>query len=81
MSIAVDTGNSTARIWRKVDLSTRSVALILTTGIVSYLVLVPLIMADWLMHNGSARNEDLARIEQEEEEKIEAAFDTVRGEK
>ena len=44
MSIAVDTGNSTARIWRKVDLSTRSAALILTTGIVSYLVLVPLIM-------------------------------------
>ena len=38
-------------------------------------------MADWLMRNGSARNEDLARIEQEEEEKIEAAFDTVRGEK
>lgn len=37
-------------------------------------------MADWLMRNGSARNEDLARIEQEEEEKIEAAFDTVRGE-
>ena len=38
-------------------------------------------MADWLMRNGSARNEDLTRIEQEEEEKIEAAFDTVRGEK
>jgi hypothetical protein len=38
-------------------------------------------MADWLMRNGSARNEDIARIEQEEEEKIEAAFDTVRGEK
>lgn len=38
-------------------------------------------MADCLMRNGSARNEDLARIEQEEEEKIEAAFDTVRGEK
>lgn len=37
-------------------------------------------MADCLMRNGSARNEDLARIEQEEEEKIEAAFDTVRGE-
>jgi TPP-dependent pyruvate/acetoin dehydrogenase alpha subunit len=37
-------------------------------------------MADWLMRNGSVRNEDLARIEQEEEEKIEAAFDTVRGE-
>ena len=38
-------------------------------------------MADWLVRNGSARNEDLARIEQEEEEKIEAAFGTVRGEK
>ena len=38
-------------------------------------------MADCLVRNGSARNEDLARIEQEEEEKIEAAFDTVRGEK
>jgi TPP-dependent pyruvate/acetoin dehydrogenase alpha subunit len=37
-------------------------------------------MADWLIRNGSARNEDLARIEQEEEEKIEAAFNTVKGE-
>lgn len=37
-------------------------------------------MADWLIRNGSARNEDLARIKQEEEEKIEAAFNTVKGE-
>ena len=37
-------------------------------------------MADWLMRNGIGRNEDLARIEQEEEEKIEAAFNTVKGE-
>lgn len=37
-------------------------------------------MADWLIRNGSARNEDLARIKQEEEEKIEAVFNTVKGE-
>jgi TPP-dependent pyruvate/acetoin dehydrogenase alpha subunit len=37
-------------------------------------------MADWLIRNGIGRNEDLARIEQEEEEKIEAAFNTVKGE-
>ena len=37
-------------------------------------------MADWLIRNGSARNEDLARIKQEEEERIEAAFNTVKGE-
>jgi len=37
-------------------------------------------MADWLMRNGIGRNEDLARIEQEEEAKIEAAFNTVKGE-
>ena len=36
-------------------------------------------MADWLIRNRIARNEDLARIEQEEEEKIEAAFNTVKG--
>lgn len=38
-------------------------------------------MADWLMRNGSARNEDLAKMEQEEKQRIEAAFDMVRGEK
>jgi len=44
MTVAVDSRNPVVRIRTRPQFSTRSLALILTTGIVSYLVLVPLVM-------------------------------------
>lgn len=44
MTVAVDSRNPVVRIRTRPQFSTRSVALILTTVIVSYLVLVPLVM-------------------------------------
>src|SRR5689334_17041529 len=44
MSVAVESRNPAVPIRTRAQFSTRSVVLILTTGIVSYLVLVPLIM-------------------------------------
>src|SRR6188474_2080523 len=44
MTIAVNTRNPIVRIWTRPQFSIRSLALILTTGVVSYLVLVPLFM-------------------------------------
>ena len=44
MSVAVDSRNSPVRIRTKPQFSTHSIVLLLTSGIVSYIVLVPLLM-------------------------------------
>jgi pyruvate dehydrogenase E1 component alpha subunit len=37
-------------------------------------------LADWLIGNGLTRADELERLRRDEEQRIEAAFDTVRGE-